>query len=75
MTVVGLVTVDAVDRSRDVEESDLLVVDSEVVVSAAVATPARRAKARDGHLMVKGAGGSDERGWEEERTVLDKESE
>jgi hypothetical protein len=38
----------------DVEESDLLVDDSEVVVSAAVTTPARRARASDDHLMVKG---------------------
>lgn len=41
----------------DVEESDLLVVDSEVVVSAAVVTPTRRVNARDDHLMVKGVVG------------------
>lgn len=45
----GFVTVDAVDRSTEVEESDLLVV---VVVSAA-ATPARRASANVDHLMLK----------------------
>lgn len=44
----GFVTVDAVDRSTEVEESDLLV----VVVSAA-ATPARRASANVDHLMMK----------------------
>lgn len=44
----GFVTVDAVDRSTEVEESDLLV----VVVSAA-ATPARRASANVDHLMMQ----------------------
>ena len=53
-TVDGFVTVDAVEKSKDVDESDLLEVDdSEVVVSAAV-TPASKASPRDNHLMVKG---------------------
>lgn len=58
----GFVTVDAVDRSTDVEESDLLV----VVVSAA-ATPARRASANIDHLMMQVVvcARDDSREWEE----------
>lgn len=70
-TVDGLVTVDALDRSMDVEASDLLVVDdAEVVVSAAVTTPARRARANDDHLMVKGVAGVRQNGDGEEEGVI-----
>lgn len=69
-TVDGLVTVDAVDKFKAVEDSDLLEVDdSEVVVSAA-ATPARRASTRDDNLMVKGVACVYPEREEEEGAVL-----
>jgi hypothetical protein len=70
----GFVTVDAVDRSTEDEESDLLV----VVVSAA-ATPARRASANVDHLMMRvvvcARGGRRENGEQGQEAVLGKSKE